>query len=176
MKKILASLLMLTFVVVLFAACGKEDQTIHDLGSATPAQQETAVANAAPTDAPAQPADLSSDWRSWQLEIDGVIYTLPIKVSDFFANGWTFGVENEMIEPENGYMHGEVSNGSSTLDRVYTHNFSSQYLPETECDITEIWLKRDYRGIRTCSTRCRTQVLPRRPRPTTGSRASGCPS
>ncbi|MGN0475278.1 MAG: hypothetical protein ACI4IJ_09330 [Acutalibacteraceae bacterium] len=33
--------------------------------------------------------DISNDWNSWQIAVDGVVYTMPCDISDFEKNGWT---------------------------------------------------------------------------------------
>lgn len=33
--------------------------------------------------------NISNDWDSWQISIDGDVYTMPCEISDFEKNGWT---------------------------------------------------------------------------------------
>lgn len=108
MKKIFSILLVLALALSL-AACGGSaaKPTSPPEPTAEPTQTlaptEEPLETTAPTEEPAASRppvseELPSEWTSFQFELEGVIYTLPLKYSELEANGWV--LENEDLAEE----------------------------------------------------------------------------
>ncbi|MBR4727834.1 MAG: hypothetical protein IK080_08100 [Clostridia bacterium] len=167
MKKILAIILAISFVTVLFAACGKKDSTIHDLGSVDPGSQqatpaEPQVENTTVYQPPVwtPPATLSADYHSGQLQIDGVVYTVPITGADLLKQGWQLqnswdiGKSYTPNEPEKSIS---MFNGSTEL-MVSVVNYSDAPASIEDCYV--YGLRVSDTTVGSITTRIGSVVLP----------------
>lgn len=146
LRKSIALILAVATICLLLASCGKnrDDQSVIDLGSVEPGVQQTQQAdqpaNANETPSVWTPASvLSNDYHSGQLQIDGVVYDVPIKVSDFMSHGWrlinswNFGQTLEADDSDRV----SFTNGSTEI-MTDINNYSSQTLPLENCFVMGI--------------------------------------
>lgn len=87
--------------------------------------------------------ELSTDLFSWQISIDGVVYTLPCEFSEFEKNGWELFVEEE--HEDDGIMgtncHGsiEMKKGEDRIT-VWLQNTTDEDLEYSKCPVVEVEL------------------------------------
>lgn len=82
MKRLLSIALVCLIAILIFAACGKESQTSEP--GTSPAIQNTATETITE-----ESTSISKDFHSGQIMIDDNLITLPMRVSEFMALGWT---------------------------------------------------------------------------------------
>ena len=82
MKKIISVMIVCLMAISIFASCGKEGQRTEPTTS-------PAIQDATTEAAPEESTSISRDYRSGQIMIDGNLITLPMRVSEFMALGWT---------------------------------------------------------------------------------------
>ncbi len=114
----------------------------------TPTQEPEVIIE--PTQAPAEltyqggPTELSDSIFDFQVSIDGVIYELPMKYSDFVATGWTYDGDETTKLPSNYYTFGEdFSNGDREID-VRLINFDINELAYKDCYVGALAFNSDY--------------------------------
>ena len=81
---------------------------------------------------------LSGEWSSFEAELDGKIYQLPVLYSEFAANGWTMKEESETLSP-NYYDLVRLYNGDAFV-RADVINLSVNVLTYGECYIERLML------------------------------------
>lgn len=97
-KKTLLAVMIAT--ILLLSACGTKTTSDSYGSNSTAPPTSNSEDNTATTDsatfAPAEEttrpkasADLSSEWSSYQFELEGKLYTLPFRYSELEANGWS---------------------------------------------------------------------------------------
>lgn len=89
-------------------------------------------------------ADLSSEWSSFQFELEGKLYTLPFSYSELEANGWIAQDNQELDETlESGkyvinYTTLVYSNKENTEIYVQFANLDEKDMPLRECYVSGI--------------------------------------
>ena len=139
MKKTLAVILAITVVTLVFASCGSQSQ-----GGSSPAPYYT-QAQSSETAEPALSDNfsnvLSSDYHSGQFQVDGVVYTLPVKGSEFLSHGWEHADSyaiGEMCDPDDDTF-ARLFNGKQYVG-AYFYNYSDQPLTIENCYLYEIFI------------------------------------
>jgi len=166
MKKIV--LLALALILALsFAACGgntgsdnSEDNVtsssvVDDGDDATPTDTEPAETlegsegskgseATGETTRPPASAELSPEWDSFQFDLEGVIYTLPIRYSELEANGWVAQNEQDLeetLEPDQyiaGYITLVNSNKENSEISAQFANLDDEDMLLHECYVSGI--------------------------------------
>ena len=87
--------------------------------------------------------ELSTDLFSWQVSIDGVVYTLPCEFSEFEKNGWELfvkkGHEDEGIMGANCNGSIEMKKGEDRIT-VWLQNTTDEDLDYSNCPVVEVEL------------------------------------
>lgn len=88
--------------------------------------------------------ELSDDLSSFQIQIDDVIYSLPMKYSDFIANGFVMKDDNsEKIEPDH-YTWSYFNRGDFRIMADIV-NTDDKEQPVSECYIGSIEIDKDFK-------------------------------
>jgi hypothetical protein len=171
------------------AACGKNPAP-DDPGAISantpdaPSASETA-AIAEEIDLPPASAELSSQWNSFQFELEGAIYTLPMRWTELEANGWAAGNSRDMdeiLEPGKyilNYMTMVYSNKENSEIYVQFANLGDEDMPLGDCYVSGIqfagysWNKNTSiyfpGGLTVGSTRAEVEALYGQPSETQGA-------
>lgn len=98
---------------------------------------------------PVASPDLSSDWSSYQYELNGVIYTLPTPYAELEANGWTPDKNVDLTDTLNKSQYtigsARLWNGNDEISVTF-YNPGDEELPFSECYIGGIKLFETSRG------------------------------
>ena len=92
----------------------EDDNTEEEEVTSSLLEEETNVVTDVETTAPVE-VGLGNDILAGEIEIDGHIYTLPCKVSDFTANGFAVNGAGLYVDPVN-YATIYLSNGTKTVN------------------------------------------------------------
>ncbi len=122
------------------------DATAETLPTETPAAP-TAQPSEAPTElpTPASPAaevNLSDDLYSFELALNGVVYTLPAPFAQFAQNGWTGeNLTSKSLNPSSMTLLDVVANGPQQIYISFCNN-AMDVLPYDQCNVGSISLDR----------------------------------
>ncbi len=137
MKKIFSVFLAVLMVCLLLASCGKSTDTGAQ-------QTQQAGQSEAQDESKPEKEVLSDDYHSGQIQIDGVIYTLPVKGSEFLSNGWNVVNDYDKgitIDPDDDEEI-TLSNGSTEAD-IDFYNYAGQAVTIENCYVSEIYIIAD---------------------------------
>ncbi len=81
--------------------------------------------------------DISDDWKSWQIALDGVVYTIPCDVSEFEKNGWTLDGKDESLEPNHYTLAQKLYKGDNYI-YVQVLNETSKTITTGEGKISQV--------------------------------------
>lgn len=116
MKKLLT----ITMVIILglsVTACSTKEPTTEPTTKATATETETETAES--SEAAAEPKiemDLSDDIYSYQVQLNGVVYSLPALYTEFAANGWTAdGFDTNTLNPNSKTLGNPAQMGEQTV-------------------------------------------------------------
>ncbi len=157
MKKTLALILALVFILAVFAGCGG---TANNDGSAkatensaaTAAPAETEDTNAAATEAPEENSPYNLSYGKWELNSDGLssakyVYELPLSTTDEVFTRWTTCYTPQYI-PEGGWASIETWKQLEEMTGVHieyvevssdtrSENFATLLASDELCDIMD---------------------------------------
>ena len=95
--------------------------------------------NASPTESTA----LSDDLYSFQIQINGVLYTLPSTWADFEANGWAYAEDaDQTIKPNQYTFSTKLENGDVEIYAFFV-NFSQNVIKVTEGHVGGVRIAKD---------------------------------
>lgn len=104
------------------------------LAGSVQAEEAGEAAAEAPAAQEAAAADgLSSDWKDYQIQLDGEIYSFPMTYGDFTARGWAAddGDEDGELEPN---QYDTIRFQKEDIEcEIYVLNLAVNNLPLTEC-------------------------------------------
>jgi len=84
------------------------------------------------------PASLGKSWDSFTVKYDGVVYQMPIPVSELLANGWVCVSDEDTLINGQGYLIGfEIRKGNQTL-RTSLSNYDDNQQPAKYCMVTRV--------------------------------------
>ncbi len=86
-----------------------------------------------------EPQELGNDFTSGVVQIQGDIYQLPIKVSDFLDNGWKISFkEDRAILYAGEHLYATLTRDDITISNVDVHNSSNDEKLIKNCEIIEV--------------------------------------
>ena len=150
-KKIVTVALTTAMAVSSLTGCGTtiESSSTEAVSSSVESEEttanesETASTDTAKEDNSKEATELSTDLFSWQVSIDGVIYTLPCEFSEFEKNGWELfvkkGHEDEGIMGANCNGSIEMKKGEDRIT-VWLQNTTDEDLDYSKCPVVEVEL------------------------------------
>lgn len=80
-------------------------------------------------------AQIAEDLFSWQVTIDGIVYTLPCDVSEFEKNGWK--LEGEGTLEKNRYTFIDIEKGEDAIT-VFLQNKTDKVLDYAKCPVVGV--------------------------------------
>jgi len=122
-----------------------EPPVANDSGETTPTDSEKSEAAGEITRPPAS-AELSAEWNTFQFELEGEIFTLPIRYSELEAKGWVAENDKDMdntLEAGNYILNYTTivnNNKENSEISVQFANLSDKDLPLRECYVSGIQL------------------------------------
>jgi hypothetical protein len=84
------------------------------------------------------PAELGDDFASFNVEIDGDLYTLPAPVSAFVANGWEIADNSRDMLPERTSTSISLVKDNKRLSSVTAANYSENLMYIENCFVTNV--------------------------------------
>ena len=146
-KKVVTVALTTAMIVNTLSGCDMPNENTSTELVSTLAESDKAVSEAAKNvdseELYMETTELSTDLFSWQVSIDGVVYTLPCEFSEFEKNGWELFVEEE--HEDDGIMgtncHGfiEMKKGEDRIT-VWLQNTTDEDLEYSKCPVVEVEL------------------------------------
>ena len=146
-KKVVTVALTTAMIVNTLSGCDMPNENTSTELVSTLAESDKAVSEAAKNvdseELYMETTELSTDLFSWQISIDGVVYTLPCEFSEFEKNGWELFVEEE--HEDDGIMgancHGsiEMKKGEDRIT-VWLQNTTDEDLEYSKCPVVEVEL------------------------------------
>ena len=140
LRKSIALILAVATLCLLLASCGKSKTQ----GSGNSEVSATDQTNSAEDDS----SKLSKDYRSGELQIEGEIVTLPMKMSDFMKSGWIVKYssleDGEMLEAKANDAGVWINYASLTLEKgeakasLIVNNYTNQDIAVEDGYISEI--------------------------------------
>ena len=121
----------------------EEDPSVTPTEASTKAVDSQADPSASSTEVVDSQADsgtssteLSNDWKAYQFQLEGKVFTLPCKLSDLKAVGYELRKKDPfVVNPDQ-----EVYGTSVENDKGYTLTGTFKNMSEKVCDISECWL------------------------------------
>ena len=146
-KKVVTVALTTAMIVSTLSGCDMSNENTSTELVSNLAESDKAVSEAAKNvdseELYMETTELSTDLFSWQISIDGVVYTLPCEFSEFEKNGWELFVEEE--HEDDGIMgtncHGsiEMKKGEDRIT-VWLQNTTDEDLEYSKCPVVEVEL------------------------------------
>lgn len=119
----------------------KQDSSTADTPSAEESKPVEEDSDATTTTRPPASADLSKDWSSFQFELQGKLYTLPVKFSDLTADGWVMkdeAVLSETLEPDQYFVSYTTLVNSNQEDAEISVQFAN--LGDTSMSVKDCYV------------------------------------
>lgn len=108
---------------------------------ATPEETEVTI--------PLASSDLSTEWSSYQFELNGKIYSLPVSYSEFVANGWAPKSDKQLadtLEPDQYRLsYITLYNGENEISVEFA-NLDKETLPLSKCYVSGIMFTSLHKG------------------------------
>lgn len=160
MKKILLSVLTITIMLALVACSNTNPADNSSHNSSEPPLTSNDESNTKTSDTktsdpstpgeeitrPPASAELSKEWSSFEFELQGKLYTLPISYSELAADGWAVKHDEELDETLGadeyiaGYITLAYNNEENTDIGVQFANMGDKELSLKECYVSGIQL------------------------------------
>ena len=146
-KKVVTVALTTAMIVNTLSGCDMPNENTSTELVSTLAESDKAVSEAAKNvdseELYMETTELSTDLFSWQVSIDGVVYTLPCEFSEFEKNGWELfveeGHEDDGIMGANCHGSIEMKKGEDRIT-VWLQNTTDEDLEYSKCPVVEVEL------------------------------------
>lgn len=146
-KKVVTVALTTAMIVSTLSGCDMPNENTSTELVSNLAESDKAVSEAAKNvdseELYMETTELSTDLFSWQVSIDGVVYTLPCEFSEFEKNGWELfveeGHEDDGIMGANCHGSIEMKKGEDRIT-VWLQNTTDEDLEYSKCPVVEVEL------------------------------------
>ena len=146
-KKVVTVALTTAMIVSTLSGCDMSNENTSTELVSNLAESDKAVSEAAKNvdseELYMETTELSTDLFSWQISIDGVVYTLPCEFSEFEKNSWELfveeGHEDDGIMGANCHGSIEMKKGEDRIT-VWLQNTTDEDLEYSKCPVVEVEL------------------------------------
>ena len=147
MKKVICVILGIMLVLPLWACNDGIKNIVSDpeRSAEIPMPEFGNIEAPEPNQGAAASGDISGNLLDCEVSIDGAVYKLPCKYSEFEANGWEIEEDPGKIEP-NKYASLDLMKDRSKI-RVSVTNFGGNVVSVNDCHVTNLYLDGSNYGL-----------------------------